>query len=408
MFDGQVIRNTTKQGNDKIARQMEGAERGRLAKERDERKAAMKQRNCKDALRCPECLQWFDAATTIIESVSGQQFCSRLCRENWKEKRKIIPTLTEFCEKHVVPWAKTTFEKASPKTWLWYQFGINSLKKSDIGKLRLDEIGFEQISEFVSAKQADGLQLASVNSCLRALRRVLHLAGPGKHSFGKIQTVPRIKMLPGERHRERVITPKEEGRYLAVASPLLHDVSLVLFDTGMRPEESHRLRWENLNWAGGRNGTVFIEKGKTKAARRYLPPSIRVRHMLENRWKQASEPAEGWVWPAETKDGHINHDSLKSQHRKALELSKVRPFEIYSIRHTFLTRLGESGCDVWALARIAGHSQISMSQRYVHPQEDAVMNMFSKLSGHKIGHSDNQELPEPEGEPDASETNQEG
>jgi len=209
-------------------------------------------------------------------------------------------------------------------------------------------------------------------------------------------------MLPGERHRERVISPKEEARYFAVALPLLHDVSLVLFDTGMRPEECHRMRWEDLNWAGGRNGTVFIPKGKTKAARRLLPLSIRVRQMLENRWKQVGEPAEGWVWPADTKDEHINHDSLKLQHRKALKLSKVRPFEIYSIRHTFLTRLGESGCDVWTLARIAGHSQISMSQRYVHPQADAVMSMFSKLGGHNIGHNENSHLPEPKSASDAN------
>jgi integrase len=114
------------------------------------------------------------------------------------------------------------------------------------------------------------------------------------------------------------------------------------------------------------------------------------------------------VWPADTKDEHINHDSLKLQHRKALKLSKLRPFEIYSIRHTFLTRLGESGCDVWTLARIAGHSQISMSQRYVHPQEDAVLKMFSKLGGHNIGHNENSQLPEPESEPHANETIQEG
>ena len=204
-----------------------------------------------------------------------------------------MPTLTEFCEKQVEPWAKSTFEKASPKTWLWYQFGINSLKKSDLGKLRLDEIGFQQISEFASAKQNDGLQVASVNSCLRALRRVLHLAGPGEHSFRIIQTVPKMTMLPGERHRERVITTKEEGCYLTAALPLLHDVSLVLFDTGMRPEECHRMRWENVNWTGGRNGTVFIAKGKTKAARRMLPLSSRVRQMLERRWKTGGRTGRG-------------------------------------------------------------------------------------------------------------------
>jgi integrase len=79
--------------------------------------------------------------------------------------------------------------------------------------------------------------------------------------------------------------------------------------------------------------------------------------------------------------------SLKKQHIKALKLSKVRPFVLYSLRHTFLTRLGQSGCDVWTLARIAGHSSIAISARYVHPSEDAVLTAMARLGGHKIGHS---------------------
>ncbi len=68
----------------------------------------------------------------------------------------------------------------------------------------------------------------------------------------------------------------------------------------------------------------------------------------------------------------------------------VRPFVLYSLRHTFLTRLGQSGCDVWTLARIAGHSSINISARYVHPSEDAVLDAMSRLGGHKIGHSQNE------------------
>jgi integrase len=67
----------------------------------------------------------------------------------------------------------------------------------------------------------------------------------------------------------------------------------------------------------------------------------------------------------------------------------IRPFVLYSLRHTFLTRLGESGCDAWTLARIAGHSNVSMSSRYVHPSEDAVLGAMARLGGHKIGHSEN-------------------
>jgi integrase len=123
------------------------------------------------------------------------------------------------------------------------------------------------------------------------------------------------------------------------------------------------------------------------AARRVLPFTARVRAVLQARWENAGRPEEGWVWPASAKSGHVEPCSLKRQHRKALKLSNVRPFVLYSLRHTFLTRLGESGCDAWTLARIAGHSSIAISARYVHPSEDAVLTAVDRLGGHKIGHS---------------------
>ena len=63
---------------------------------------------------------------------------------------------------------------------------------------------------------------------------------------------------------------------------------------------------------------------------------------------------------------------------------------MYSLRHTFLTRLGESGCDALTLARIADHSNISMSSRYVHPSENAVLDAMARLGGHKSGHNQNE------------------
>lgn len=192
-------------------------------------------------------------------------------------------------------------------------------------------------------------------------------------------------MFPGERHRERVLSAEEEA--LAAAPELLASIAAVLADTGMRPEECYRLRWEAITWANGRNGTLLVTHGKTKAARRVLPFTHRVRALLQARWEGAGRPDEGWVWPATAMSGHVEPCSLKRQHRKALRLSKVRPFVLYSLRHTFLTRLGESGCDARTLARIAGHSSIAISARYVHPSEDAVLTAVDRLGGHKTGHS---------------------
>jgi hypothetical protein len=55
---------------------------------------------------------------------------------------------------------------------------------------------------------------------------------------------------------------------------------------------------------------------------------------------------------------------------------------------TFLTRLGQSGCDAWTLARIAGHRSIAISTRYVHPSEDTVLPAMLRLGGQSIGQSE--------------------
>lgn len=126
-------------------------------------------------------------------------------------------------------------------------------------------------------------------------------------------------------------------------------------------------------------GGLQVLVGKTKAARRAIPLTQRVHSVLEIQWQKAGKPDEGFVFPAPTKQGHAWHDSIRVQHKKALDASKVRPFVVYALRHTFLTRLGESGCDVWTLARIAGHSSIKMTERYVHSGREAALNAMSRL-----------------------------
>lgn len=241
---------------------------------------------------------------------------------------------------------------------------------------------------------AEGLQVTSVNSSLQILRRMLRLAA----EWGVIDKAPLIRLLPGGRHREHVVSREEEARYLAAAPDALAHVSTVLVDTGLRPEECFRLRWEAITWSNGRFGTFIVKHGKTAAARRVLPMTPHVRTILEHRWEKAGKPLEGWIWPAQTRSRHLESSSLKKQHARTFktlseeakksDAKPVRKFVLYSLRHTFLTRLGESGCDAWTLARIAGHSSIAMSTRYVHPSEDAVFTAMERLGGHKIGHAE--------------------
>jgi integrase len=340
MWNGEPVRESTKQRNDKVARQMEAAHRTALAK-----------------------------------------------GEVGIREKKAIPSLDAFARSQFLPWAEATFS-AKPKTWLWYRNGARRLLEChELVGSNLDQIAGEHIAGYVAGRQSEGLQVSSINRELQVLRRILRLA----LEWGTVERVAKVRMISGERHREFVLTPEEEARYLAAAPEPLASIATVLADTGLRPEECYRMRWEAITWVNGRNGTLLVTHGKTAAARRVLPMTLRVRSLLETRWEGAGRPLEGWVWTAPTRSGHVEASSIKKQHAKALKLSKVRPFVLYSFRHTFLTRLGESGCDVWTLARIAGHSSIAISARYVHPSEDAVLSAISRLGGHKIGHNEIQQ-----------------
>jgi integrase len=73
----------------------------------------------------------------------------------------------------------------------------------------------------------------------------------------------------------------------------------------------------------------------------------------------------GRVEPSTLGKAHTRSFTVIAEQAKENKQGPVAPFVLYSLRHTFLTRLGESGCDAWTLARIAGHSSIAMSARWV-------------------------------------------
>lgn len=96
------------------------------------------------------------------------------------------------------------------------------------------------------------------------------------------------------------------------------------------------------------------------------------------------------TFSSSSREGHLNKDTVKEQHKRALDLANpkakkeglkaIKPFVPYVLRHTALTQLASSGYDVFTLARIAGHSSITITQRYVHPQADAIERAFQQTA----------------------------
>jgi hypothetical protein len=121
MWQGCMVRESTKQGNDKVARQMEAAHRTSLAK-----------------------------------------------GEVGIRERKVI-SLADFIKRDFLTFCESKFGKAKPKTLFYYQYGAKKLQESDFASLNLADIT-DQHSGHYAAKHSD-LSPSTVNCGLRGERQ---------------------------------------------------------------------------------------------------------------------------------------------------------------------------------------------------------------------------------------------
>lgn len=339
MWSGQLVRESTRQGNDKVARQMEAAHKTALAK-----------------------------------------------GEVGIREKKPIPTLAEFLKHDFIPYVEAK-HKLKPGTSEYYRDGANMLLKCDWATEKLNEINDQHAQQF-AAKFAH-LSPSRINCGLRSLRRALNLA----YEWGKLERPAKITLAKGERQRDRVLSDVEWQQYIEQCPQPWQDAATIIRGTGMRPGEVFTLRWENI-YLNGNSGLIQVTDGKTKAARRMLPMVPAVYVALKARHNESGNPAEGWVFPSGSREGHFNKDTAKDQHRKAIDAAnekakkqgtrQLKPFQPYILRHTALTKLAQAGCDAFTLARIAGHSSITITQRYIHPQADAIERAFAPLGAESV------------------------
>ena len=199
-FKGQRIQESTHTGNKDAARQIESAERVRLAK-----------------------------------------------GEAGINERQPAPTLAEFGPRFQRAIETVCADK--PATVGFYEEKLRRLlADSQLAGARLDAIdeavidGYKQRRTRQASRYGRPISPASVNRELATLRRLLRLAQEWK----VLDRVPRIRLLRGERNREFVLGHGLEPAYLAAAPQPLRDVAVLMLETGVRPGEAVGLQWPDV------------------------------------------------------------------------------------------------------------------------------------------------------------------
>jgi integrase len=326
VFRGERCQESTKQGNKRVAEQMEVARKTQLAK-----------------------------------------------GEVGIQDRKPVPTLKDF-EKRFMG-AIEIHCGHKPGTVRFYRETLTRpLEYEPLANARLNRID-EALIESLAQKRRESVAPATVNRGLATLRRLLRLA----YEWKVIDRLPRIHMLPGEKINDFVLSPEQESVYLRACPQPLGDVALLLLDTGLRIGEALALQWRDVQLKPvtiGRFGFLQVREGKSRNARRNVPLTTRAINMLRSRQNTNDDP---YVFTAPSGEPYVGTslDHLHQRVRTKLKLPK--DFVLHGLRHTMLTRLGEAGADAFSIMRIAGHSSVTISQRYVHPSSETMKRAFDRL-----------------------------
>jgi integrase len=328
LFNGDHVQRSTKQGNPRVARQIEAAFKTALAKGEvgiTERKKA----------------PGFKAAMKAFLAWSESEHEAHPATHR-RYKVSSIALLSHFGDK---PIDRITTEDVE---------GFKTVRAMESATAK----GKEQGKRKSTGKRIRPATLNRELACLKALFN--HAL---KSGFTFRNPVSRVDFLPENNEQTRVLTYDEQGKYLAAATSMLRDVATLMLETGMRPEEVYRIQPENVNLAGG---FLFIPHGKTKAARRRVPLTATARNVLTRRMAGLKSP---FLFPCD-RDAERPVPKVNNAHDRAVKVSKVASFRLYDLRHTWATRAAESGIDLVTLAALLGHSKIQMVLRYAHPTQE--------------------------------------
>ena len=297
-------------------------------------------------------------------------------------ERKPIPgfrsSMSEFLQ-----WSEEE-HAAHPRTHTRYKVSSLALLRY-FGDTPLDKITPEEVErfkttrsgEFKTARSKRGwvltkkrLRPATVNrelACLKALFNFII-----KADVVMKNPVSRVKFLAENNQQTRVLSHAEERAYFEKASPVLRDIARLILETGMRPEEVYTIRPENVDLE---RRTIQVPHGKTMAARRLLTLTSAAVEVLKRRMTGLETP---YVFPCEA-DSKRPIPKVNNAHDRAVKDSKVAPFRLYDLRHTWATSAAMSGIDLVTLAAMLGHSRIQMVLRYAHPTQDHQTKAMERL-----------------------------
>jgi len=184
----------------------------------------------------------------------------------------------------------------------------------------------------------------------------------------------RLKMLPEDNVRFRVISASEERKLLVKSPSWLAQTIRVALLTGLRQGELLRLRRHDVD----RERHLIHVSSETKNHHARLVPYPEVLEPL----LEELVPHEGK--PDQFVFSRLNGEAFKRCHivngfRKAVRAAELHDCTFHDTRRTYASRLVNRGVSLPVIAKLLGHRATYVTERYAHVSEGALAAAVARL-----------------------------
>lgn len=227
------------------------------------------------------------------------------------------------------------------------------------------------LNKLVSFRRKDGISEGTIRLMLTTLKGVINWSKSADYLQPENLVIPKIRV---KNQRTKVLTNRQEllllERLKQNKNPDDYDLVVLLLDTAARLNEIQQLTFSSVDLD---LGEIHLWRNKT-----CTESMIKLTERSLEVLKQRSQQSEGndLIFPSKT--GGLRRTTPKSIQNVYKELG-FDGFCTHSIRHTTATKLVKNGMSLFAVSKLLGHSNISMSQRYSHLEQQAVAIKAAKI-----------------------------
>lgn len=249
---------------------------------------------------------------------------------------------------------------------------------SQFGQVPLTDLSPFEVTRYREERLSSGAAVSTVIRELSILKTILNVT---VNELGWLPSSPisGVAYPKNPVKRNRYITPSEEDRLLSTCPSWLHPIVTLALDTGMRRGEILNLDWSSVSFT---HKMIVVEKSKNNT-KRGIPMTTRTYTTLEGLNIITQSPKEHLGVVFLFNSIPVSTSALEYAFRKSVDGAGINDLHFHDLRHTFCSRLVQSGVDLYTVQTLAGHKSIAMTQRYAHLNVDNLRGAIMCLNQQK-------------------------